>query len=526
MSNAMLRRNKPSKRRIVGLSLTYVLLLLSAVLYTASAYKRAEFGDSQLDEIFFYMTNGLADGQTVNFLEAARDNLFMCAILFFLLLLPVIDFYRDRIRVHINLATFGNNRTLEFNPSHVSLKLKLTYAVLMFVGALWFLLSSFHAMEFIRSLSQSNQIFEQHYVDPKTVSVTFPEKKRNLVYIYMESMENTPAATKNGGHAQQSRIPELEALALDKDNTSFSNQPSGLGGALPVTGTTWTAAGMVAQSAGVPLKHQLFNTDDGGQRAYKSFLPGAYTLGDMLKKAGYNQTFLMGSSANFGGRNTLLKEHGDYTILDYDAMKANGTLPKDYKVWWGYEDRKLFEYAQTEATRLAAEGKPFNLQMLTADTHFTDGYLDPTCPTPYAAQYDNVHACSSARVAEFVKWIQAQPFGDNTTIVLSGDHLGMQTSYYDGLTQGGSYQRTVYNAFINAAATTDHTHSRLFSTLDMYPTTVAALGGRIPGDRLGLGVNLFSDQKTLIETYGNLDALNSELETRSGYYESKILNGK
>ena len=34
---------------------------------------------------------------------------------------------------------------------------------------------------------------------------------------------------------------------------------------------------------------------------------------------------------------------------------------------------------------------------------------------------------------------------------------------------------------------------------DTYPTVVSALGGNIKGDRLGLGVNLFSSEKTLAE---------------------------
>ena len=33
----------------------------------------------------------------------------------------------------------------------------------------------------------------------------------------------------------------------------------------------------------------------------------------------------------------------------------------------------------------------------------------------------------------------------------------------------------------------------------MFPTTLAALGVKIPGDMLGFGVNLFSDKKTLLE---------------------------
>ena len=232
----------------------------------------------------------------------------------------------------------------------------------------------------------------------------------------------------------------------------------------------------------------------------------------------------MGSEASFGGRDKLLTQHGSYDIQDYNYAKQHGQISEDYKVWWGYEDKKLFQFAREEASRLASSDKPFNLQLLTADTHFTDGYLDETCAKTFANQYDNVHACSSKQVAEFVKWVQSQPFYENTTIVMSGDHLGMQTSYYDEKISEPNYQRTIYNAFINPAAAAEKTHNRLMTTFDMYPSTLAALGVKIDGERLGLGTNLFANKQTLTEQLGGIDQLNSELSKRSNYYEKKIFS--
>ena len=55
----------------------------------------------------------------------------------------------------------------------------------------------------------------------------------------------------------------------------------------------------------------------------------------------------------------------------------------------------------------------------------------------------------------------------------------------------------------------------------MYPTTLAAMGVEIEGDRFGLGVNLYSDVPTLVEEMG-LDKLNSELGKKSVYYDEKL----
>ena len=56
----------------------------------------------------------------------------------------------------------------------------------------------------------------------------------------------------------------------------------------------------------------------------------------------------------------------------------------------------------------------------------------------------------------------------------------------------------------------------------MYPTTLASLGVKIDGDKLGLGVNLFSDQKTILEEYG-LTYVNNEIKKKSFFYDNVLL---
>jgi phosphoglycerol transferase len=56
----------------------------------------------------------------------------------------------------------------------------------------------------------------------------------------------------------------------------------------------------------------------------------------------------------------------------------------------------------------------------------------------------------------------------------------------------------------------------------MFPTTLAALGVQIEGDRLGLGTNLFSAKQTLCEMYG-FEALDWELQKRSEFYNTRFL---
>ncbi len=112
---------------------------------------------------------------------------------------------------------------------------------------------------------------------------------------------------------------------------------------------------------------------------------------------------------------------------------------------------------------------------------------------------------------------------ENTTIVISGDHLTMDSDFCNDVSE--DYERSVYNVFINLPEGLDtsfeKTHSREFATLDMFPTTLGAMGVTIEGDRLALGVNLFSDEQTLTEQYGR-KGLDKELMKKSKFYDMLI----
>lgn len=378
--------------------------------------------------------------------------------------------------------------------------------------------------EYLASQKKESHFIEQNYVDPRTTKITFPDKKRNLIYIYLESMESTFASKEDGGGLDFNCIPELTKLA--EENTNFSNTDK-LGGGYPAYGGTWTMAGIFSQTSGIPIKNSEQTDDVNATLAEQSsFSSQARNLEDILADEGYNQCFMIGSDATFGGRRAYFESHGkgQTEICDYNTAKENGQIPEDYYVWWGYEDQKLFANAQEKLTELSSKDEPFNFTMLTVDTHFEDGYVCEQCQNEFGDnQYANVMACSSRQVDAFVKWIQQQPFYESTTIVISGDHLTMDSDFCNDVSE--DYERSVYNVFINLPEGLDtsfeKTHNREFATLDMFPTTLAALGVKIEGDRLALGVNLFSDEQTLTEQYGR-KGLDKELMKKSKFYDMLI----
>ncbi|MHD0284855.1 sulfatase-like hydrolase/transferase [Weissella tructae] len=198
-------------------------------------------------------------------------------------------------------------------------------------------------------------------------------------------------------------------------------------------------------------------------------------------------------------------------------------MPTNYKEFWGFEDKKLYQYAQEELTELAAQPEPFSFVMENADTHFPNGYKEKGMAEPFDQQYANVIFHSQAEVTKFVRWIQSQPFYENTTIVLTGDHLSMDKKFFKDFDP--SYHRTTFNLILNGTQedTKMKTTNRQYASFDYFPTILSNMGVDIKGDRLGLGTDLSSKTPTLLERDG-VDYFNREMERKSPFYETEFVS--
>ena len=478
----------------VGEILTVFIAGLSVLLALSVRWMFATWTNLSMDELVYHLTAPL-DGTNTDMIW---DYVRVCAVptilvIFFLILILIA--WRKKEKVHLFRGIIN---------------LVALVGIIVMLGYTW---TELGVGDYLKDQNTESKFIEDEYVDPTDVEVVFPEQKRNLIYIFLESMETTYSDVDDGGAFDENVIPELTEIA--QTNEDFSGADPKLNGGYSLAGTTWTMGAMFAQTSGLPLNISISANDMDTQ---DSFFPGVTTLGDILSDAGYTQTLLIGSEAQFGGRKLYFQEHGNYEMEDYSYAIENGLIPSDYKVWWGYEDQKLFEFAKEKLLQLSQGDEPFNLTMLTVDTHFEDGYVCEQCPTEYDTQYSNVMACSSRQVGEFLKWIQQQDFYENTTIVISGDHPTMDSDYCAEIDQEGNYDRRVFTAYINAAAYAQDQQERTYSTFDNFPTTLAALGVQIDGDQLGLGTNLFSGTKTLLEEFGN-SKVNAELKKKSEFIE-------
>jgi hypothetical protein len=257
-------------------------------------------------------------------------------------------------------------------------------------------------------------LLDLHPVPPNRL-VAAPGK--NLVYIYLESLERI--------FWDPSVFPDLTPSLdrLRKQGLDFS-------GLEQIYGATYTIAGMFASQCGVPLFPSPFAGLDkitGNDTDATAFHPKIVCLGDVLRKAGYTQVFMGGAPISFSHKGLFYRLHGYDQALGLKQLEAayGDKLPE---AGWGLYDSALFPLMLKRYRELEAAGKPFNLTMITLDTHPPDGRPSPDCPK-YAANSNSmlqaVH-CTDYQVGKFVDELSREPDWENTVVVIMSDHLMMR----------------------------------------------------------------------------------------------------
>ncbi len=474
----------------IGWSLVYLLAILLGLLayWVKSAYG---IGLSELVATLIAPTKGTGSAVVIEILKFA---------------VPVLAVL---IGLYVGLSVFCQKRKNRRRAQNLLAAL-VTGCLIFSMG---YTQVTYDVVGYLGSKIGVSMLYESEFVKAEAITVKPPEKRKNLIYIYLESMETTYASVSDGGRQNQNYIPNLTALA--REHVSFTDKEAGqLGGFHCTVDTGITMGALFASTTG-----SAYGTDVTTQVSAGNYAQGITSLGDILQENGYQQEFLCGSDADFAGRKGYFKEHGAYRIFDLYTAREEQYIPSDYYEWWGYEDKYLFQIAKDEVLRMADKGQPFNLTMLTVDAHHIDGYVCDLCGDSYSSVTANVVACTDKQVAEFVEWCKKQEFYEDTLIVITGDHPRMDTSLVDGVSY---YDRTIYNCFINPACEIQgEVSNRTFTTMDIYPTVLSAMGFTIEGNRLGLGTNLFADKKTLAEEMG-FDKLDGELSKNTTFYKDYV----
>lgn len=282
---------------------------------------------------------------------------------------------------------------------------------------------------------------------------------KNLVLIYLEGMEQIYSE----GSVFPGLTPNLDRLSSEGLEFTGLNQTDGTG---------WTVAGMLASQCGTPLLAPL-RAPSHNEILVNGFLDRAVCLGDILSKAGYRQIFLGGASAAFAGKGSFLASHGYDEVHGREELVSSLDDPA-YVRKLGLFDDSLFKIAIERYDQLAKTGRPFNLTMLTLDTHHQGTGASGSCPGyPYLdnPMLDAVH-CTDFLVGQFIDEIAADPAWSKTLVVLVSDHLAMRNpaeQYYPE-----DYERRLRLLVLNSGRVgrVDRTGSHM----DIAPTLLELMG--------------------------------------------------
>lgn len=499
--------------------LNAVIFLLGAGFFATSTFLNINFGNMNIDTIIFTIrfSNGSYSSTVRNTIIITAAAVILATVVYSVLI------YKRYKAKALTSTSPDKKQTMSFNlacpPKFMAYI--ISFGVIIYGAVI--LCNSIELPSYIKRKFSRTTIYEDYYVAPTQDVVHFPEKKKNLIYIYLESYENTFTSFENGGNQPIDYMPEI--YRFEQENINFSNN-SGVGGQsvfFPVI--QYTMGSTVAQTSGVPLSSVLVTDRNSMALRMSSLLGPLRKLEDILHDEGYNQLFIRGENTNFAGYNRYVGRYDNSKIYDVNNAIADGKLPDPNPHPWGIQDSLLFSLLKEHIEELAEQEAPFCVSTYTVDTHsFEGGFRCELCDPEIKSDYAASIRCSSHQVADLISWLSEKPYWEDTVVILVGDHPAEHN--VEGVRfDEDNYLRTTCNCIINSPKSPVKEKNRTFCAVDMFPTTLSAIGCTIDGDRLGLGTDLFSGTPTLCEEMG-ADAFVDEVQKRSDFYNDNFLSRK
>lgn len=451
---------EPPSRQWRGLGL--VLSALALVLLATAGWIRFRFGVVTFEQILLNLPIA-GGGEGVGNDSLAVEAVLVC------LALPV------AIVLLISLLSRRRRRRPAAKAPR-RFRALIPVAAFMVSFTLFLVVAGFpqYASAVLRNLS-----IAPYYVPPQVLNQ--PDQPRNLITIYLESVENTFSDTELFG--------DNLIADLDRATRGWANYD----GLLQYPGGGWTMAGVVSTQCGIPLKSRLLvagmNPNDFGEQV-ESYLPGVDCLGDILAANGYTNVYLGGAHTRFAGKDTFLTGHGYQRVQGLSYWEAEGE-DQDNISLWGLSDYRLFAHARQAVTELHAAGQPFNLTMLTLDTHEPAGVF-PSCSTDDEVAMATAIRCSTRAVAGFLGYLESQGYLDDTVVVVMGDHLKATSEGGDFKAEldGTSDRTIVYRVWSPERITFTREHA---DQLSVFATTLDLLDFNPRYGRAGVGVSFVRD---------------------------------
>lgn len=279
--------------KVVKLSMIW----LSVFFVQVGIWLLRKFGEVSFDQFIFHLDmslEGLTQGDPKLISSFIRNCLLVPSACVFLLSL-IWKYYTQKI--------------ILLNKTNCFVLLLLSFVFLLYKVAFF---SAANA--YLYYVKTGEDYFGLNYVNPNNVAITSTQKPKNLVLIYVESLEDTYADTHLFSH---NLIASLDSSSIN-NAYHFSDYQQ-------APGTGWTIAGIVSTQCGLPLRTFLKNSSGDSNTG---FLNNAICLGDILASNGYQNIFMNGADLSFAGKGKFISSHGytqAYGRAEWYKKKQNST---------------------------------------------------------------------------------------------------------------------------------------------------------------------------------------------------------
>lgn len=284
----------------------------------------------------------------------------------------------------------------------------------------------------------------------KQYSDSVREQPYNLVIFLQESLGAEFVGCLDG----MPLTPELDQLS--KGGLLFTNLYS--------TGTR-SVRGIEAVTTGfLPSPSESVVKLSGAQTEF-------FTLADLLKRDGYNTSFIYGGMANFDNMASFMNGNGFDNIIDESVMDKDANQYA-FKGTWGYSDEDLVVKANEYFKSLG--DKPFFSLMFSSSNHdpfeFPDGRIE-LYEQPKATVHNAIKYADFA-IGKFFELAKKEDYFKNTVFIIVADHN--TRTYGKNLVPINKFHipALVISPDIKEGFTLD----RLSSQIDLPPTLLNMIG--------------------------------------------------
>ena len=231
--------------------LFFLAIFLSMALRLGTDWAVENYSFTSFDEILYTLGTSvttaskdiLEDFFQSNIYPPLQTTLIALGIFIVIYIIYKVLFRNSKIQLQIRL--FKKAFNIKFNIAVIIFLIAFCIPLFNLSDSIVYAMDKLYIEDYIEANTKTSNFFEDEYVNPTDVKLEFPKKKRNLIYIYLESMESTYTDYRHGGGYPYNYIPNLTDLA--EDNLNFSNTED-VGGAHMPFGASWTMGGMVAAS--------------------------------------------------------------------------------------------------------------------------------------------------------------------------------------------------------------------------------------------------------------------------------------